>query len=527
MLRDDRVHLVKRQPCFLVLHGSFNPVHREHIDVLRLAQEHLAQRYDVVKGYLAPTSDESVVKKGVRTFKFEHRVKCCEVALEECGELWMHVHRSGPRFRSGWTMVEHLTPELADEFPGIIGLPVSGADTAEKFGYYKWPGVAVGRIGSELEHYRESFHREFHLVKASGKLSSTEAREAIGTQHLASICGERVAKYINKQFDEAEADKIFVTWLCMCCGKSVTDRRWWYCEACWHDWQQPTSCGFPEPCTTTPFRGAAGDLPFVCEGRPTGSNSPLFHPCPTKRTIGMNAGDKRLYVGGKKMNGAFAELLWATQHLNMECDTRGVWRCWGYASLHRAVLQASREKGGCPVSSIEVPQVASLLCELHLEECMGVAGDSFPEDDIGLQSATGCAFLDVFTEDARPLSLDNIAMLYVVGPKGEGCTGPQGQGPLLDKSRFLSAVEALAKRALNLVSTYNQTAKLPVQEVRWALVSGGVYCHAKATKLEVAKATVRGMLAADTAGIQVTFAYDDNAFFSACQETSHRGSMES
>ncbi|CAJ1426877.1 unnamed protein product [Effrenium voratum] len=56
-----------------------------------------------------------------------------------------------------------------------------------------------------------------------------------------------------------------------------------------------------------------------------------------------------------------------------------------------------------------------------------------------LGGATGSVFIDVFREEKRPLHSRNVAMLYVVGPKGEGCPGPWGPdaGPLLDEDRFL------------------------------------------------------------------------------------------
>jgi len=109
-------------------------------------------------------------------------------------------------------------------------------------------------------------------------------------------------------------------------------------------------------------------------------------------------------------------------------------------------------------------------------------------------------------------------MLYAVGVKGEGCQGPK-QGPLLNKERFLSGVQRLAKRALEVVGTYNSdwAAGDPIEEVRWCLVSGGVYCHPAVEKLEVAAATIQGMREA-AVSILVTFTYDEDVFRRAFDE---------
>ena len=115
-------------------------------------------------------------------------------------------------------------------------------------------------------------------------------------------------------------------------------------------------------------------------------------------------------------------------------------------------------------------------------------------------------------------------MLYVVGPKGQG--GAAGQGPLLPLHSFLLEVENLGRRSMQAVADYNSAQirkradqQLPlIEEARWCLVSGGVYRHMDASKLDVAKATLKGMHGVSAPSVLVTFAYDDDNFRRAYEQ---------
>ena len=245
------------------------------------------------------------------------------------------------------------------------------------------------------------------------------------------------------------------------------------------------------------------------EKMPTSKFSPLFLDQPSRRTVAVNAGDYRLYVGGYAINGAFAELLKQRHGLALETLHDA------YTELHSALLAASRANGGTLVDATQMPEAVSLMTELKLAASMGIAGEGADEDEFGLQAASGAVFLHIFLGGSEPNgAAGNVAMLYVVGPKGEWCTGPK-QGPLLPLERFLSAVERMSRRALEIISEYNRrtAAVASIQELRWCLVSGGVYCHWNATKLDVARATLRGMREAKVFGLEVvTFTYDEDIF---------------
>ena len=120
-------------------------------------------------------------------------------------------------------------------------------------------------------------------------------------------------------------------------------------------------------------------------------------------------------------------------------------------------------------------------------------------------------------------------MLYVVGPRGQGCEESKSprynttresrelEVPLEDKASFIKSIEELSETAMNTIHEYNTKVvptrpELPsVNEVRWCLVSGGVYKHKDVSKLDVAEATIKGMMLAK-ANISVTMMYDDDVF---------------
>ena len=167
------------------------------------------------------------------------------------------------------------------------------------------------------------------------------------------------------------------------------------------------------------------------------------------------------------------------------------------------------------------PETSDFLKGAQLADCIAVAGEAFGKEDPRYEAAVGSAFIDIFKEPSRPLHRRSVAMLYVVGPKGEG--GVSGQGPLLPLDNFLASVERLGRVAIQLVVDYNAVqAKKPapnqlptIDEVRWCLVSGGVYRHSSASKADVASFTRRGMRSVVGDMPIVTVTYDDDVFLHA------------
>lgn len=249
--------------------------------------------------------------------------------------------------------------------------------------------------------------------------------------------------------------------------------------------------------------------------------TPIYSKEPSAATASVNAGDYGLYVGGGSINLGFAKTLGLDPRKN------------AYKDLHEAVAEVAQSSPGTLQNLKAVPDETKALEAAHDVGLLGCFARA-PASSLGAKSLTGIAFLDVFDHKTRPLSDRNVAMLYVVGPKGQGAVHSKGAGHIIsDCSEFLAAVQTMSENALLLVCEYNQTAsrglELPqVQAVQFCLVSGGVYKHADASKVDVAAAIVRGLAAAASAQESlpvVRFAYDEAAFEGGCWLAAQSGCL--
>jgi len=232
-----------------------------------------------------------------------------------------------------------------------------------------------------------------------------------------------------------------------------------------------------------------------------GSFSSLFEKNPKHRTVTVNAGNKeKLWVGGSGINGAFAKLL--------ETRKQDVSR---YSLVHRqAFNRASERKMGQKV----------IFYNVNSYNYVKTVAAFAPN----LDRTTGFICLDSFRSRYRIHDHKNVGMLYVVGPKGKDYQSKKG---------FLKELERIGANLLDVVQTHNlefnistksvdkldpekwelSENNLTVEEVRICLVSGGIYRHEEATKVEVAKALLRGLLSNHNGKTpRMTFMYDENAF---------------
>ena len=120
--------------------------------------------------------------------------------------------------------------------------------------------------------------------------------------------------------------------------------------------------------------------------------------------------------------------------------------------LHESLIAASNASRGALVHAREIPEARFLLRQLKLSNAFCRSGCR------GGKDATGAVILDVFEVESRPSSPLNVAMLYVVGPKGQRAgrkldfKGPQPY----PRREFLVAIEDLGQKALELVAAYNE-----------------------------------------------------------------------
>jgi hypothetical protein len=122
-----------KELAFVILSGSFNPVHTQHIRALDLTRKYIENRgWTVVGGFLAPSSDTYVQGKlGRKALALRRRIALCELAIE--GLDWVSVCSKGEV--SSNTVCRGVRSELEhycfDILNGrrLTGVEIMGSDT--------------------------------------------------------------------------------------------------------------------------------------------------------------------------------------------------------------------------------------------------------------------------------------------------------------------------------------------------------------------------------------------------------------
>ncbi|MEQ1883236.1 MAG: hypothetical protein ABL878_19965 [Burkholderiales bacterium] len=122
------------QLALLVLPGSFNPVHSQHILALEIAREFIADSgIRVIGGFLVPTDDNYLLQKlGSDGWSFEKRLDLCRLATRE--SQWIDVapwaeygsFRAATRIRQAFE--SFCLSELQGSF--LTAIEVMGSDSA-------------------------------------------------------------------------------------------------------------------------------------------------------------------------------------------------------------------------------------------------------------------------------------------------------------------------------------------------------------------------------------------------------------
>lgn len=142
-----------RSLAVVVLPGSLNPVHCEHVSSLERAKRHLEQRgVAVVAGFLQPSSDEYVkCKLGPEwTMSLEDRIMACQMAAqgngaENNGIVWIHAWESGQE--NGFCVPRAVQQFLENAVLGLDAYDVDGKSAASITAYMVCGADLVRRCG--------------------------------------------------------------------------------------------------------------------------------------------------------------------------------------------------------------------------------------------------------------------------------------------------------------------------------------------------------------------------------------------
>ena len=172
-------------PAFLVLSGSFNPVHTEHLHALDVAAAEYSRRHGpAIAAFLAPSSQEYVAAK-LRSdaWALERRLALCRLATAD--SPWIDVWPAADI--SGYHVTQRIGRELAARLqavglPGAVaGIEVMGSDTARRL---------LDRLASEWESATHAspwyLDRQIYVVVRPGS-------RADDGQHLQQVISPRVA----------------------------------------------------------------------------------------------------------------------------------------------------------------------------------------------------------------------------------------------------------------------------------------------------------------------------------------------
>lgn len=204
--------------AIVVLPGSLNPVHSEHVSSLEIARTHLEQQgLAVIAGFLQPSSEGYVGSKVGQEWAmtFAHRAACCDLAGEANaashpqGERWIHTWRSGTT--NGFAVPRQVQDYLHDVLQRRFQVHmVCGGDLAIRCDWTQpapVPIVVVPRPNVSLSESERG--PGWQLACGDTKaVSSTLVREAMAGRDWARMveegCDAAVVAYMQAEHDKGQ-----------------------------------------------------------------------------------------------------------------------------------------------------------------------------------------------------------------------------------------------------------------------------------------------------------------------------------
>lgn len=176
----------KNKKVFLVLGGSFNPVHVSHITLFDIAHEYLKKyNIEVVGGFLGITSDFHVINKlGRDAMLLQNRIDICEIACKY-SKLVVPI---GWREGDSIITTQKIEKLILNHFGyNIEGINICGSDLFNRGGFFKNNVVCVKRKGCNISDNiikRRNSNLLTYIIEQTDDdigydLSSTKCRELI------------------------------------------------------------------------------------------------------------------------------------------------------------------------------------------------------------------------------------------------------------------------------------------------------------------------------------------------------------
>lgn len=137
----------ERLKVVLLITGSMCPVHKMHLNALKLAAEYLEKHYNynILGGFISPSNDSYVFGKlKSKAIPFVDRVNMCKLAVEELDFKFPVVVDSWEGnievFMDFHYVRDHLSLAIRDKFPGekILVLYVDGLDHFKRCRVGEW-----------------------------------------------------------------------------------------------------------------------------------------------------------------------------------------------------------------------------------------------------------------------------------------------------------------------------------------------------------------------------------------------------
>lgn len=183
--------------------GTFNPVHNEHVNIVKSAKSALkADKILVVPSYITP------LKTGAITASGKDRLEMCRLAFSGIDGIEV----SGMEIESGGVSYSYLTCEKLKKLYGDAEIYfIIGADSLAGFHLWKYPDrilncvtLAVcareseGVLNSAVKEYKKRFDKKLVIIPYVGKkVSSTNVRISCAADEDISLSvPESVCEYI-------------------------------------------------------------------------------------------------------------------------------------------------------------------------------------------------------------------------------------------------------------------------------------------------------------------------------------------